>query len=43
MAAETQKDWAGDAQTASKDGEFKRDTNYVGDRIFASISNEALH
>ena len=42
MTAETQKDWAGDAQNASQDGEFKRDTNYVGDRIVASISNEAL-
>ena len=33
MTAETQKDWAGDAQNASKDGEFKRDTNYIDDRI----------
>ena len=32
MTAETQKDWAGDAQNASKDGEFKRDTNYIDDR-----------
>ena len=42
MTADTQKDWAGDAQNASKDGEFKRDTNYIGDRIVASISNETL-
>ena len=33
MTAGTQKDWAGDAQNASKDGEFKRDTNYIDDRI----------
>ena len=26
---ESQKDWAGDAQNASTDGEFKRDTNYI--------------
>ena len=44
MAAETQKDsqkdWAGDAQNASTDGEFKRDTNYIGDRIVASVTGE---
>ena len=40
MTAGTQKDWAGDAQNASKDGEFKRDTNYIGDRIVASTSGE---
>lgn len=37
---ESQKDWAGDAQNASKDGEFKRDTNYIGDRIVASVTSE---
>ena len=35
---QTPKDWAGDAQNASTDGEFKRDTNYIGDRILASVS-----
>ena len=44
MAAETQKDsqkdGAGDAQNASTDGEFKRDTNYIGDRIVASVTGE---
>lgn len=37
---ESQKDWAGDAQNASTDGEFKRDTNYIGDRIVASVTGE---
>ena len=44
MATKAQKDsqkgWAGDAQNASKDGEFKRDTNYIGDRIVASVTSE---
>ena len=43
MTTDAQKDWAGDAQNASTDGEFKRDTNYIGDRIVSSISNEASH
>ncbi|WP_276652069.1 glutathione S-transferase family protein [Corynebacterium vitaeruminis] len=30
-------DWAGDARNASPDGEFVRDTNYIGDRIVADI------
>ncbi len=38
MTADTQKDWAGDAQNASQDGEFKRDTNYINDRIVASAT-----
>lgn len=42
MIADSQKDWAGDAQNASTDGEFKRDTNYIGDRIVAETRNEAL-
>lgn len=37
---EPSKDWAGDAQNASTEGEFKRDTNYIGDRILASITSE---
>ena len=40
MTAGTQKDWAGDAQNASKDGEFKRDTNYIDDRIVASATGD---
>ncbi|AKK02946.1 glutathione S-transferase family protein [Corynebacterium epidermidicanis] len=31
-------DWAGDARNASPDGEFVRDTNYIEDRIVASVS-----
>lgn len=31
-------DWAGDAHNASPDGEFVRDTNYIEDRIVASVS-----
>ena len=38
---ETSTDWAGDAQNASTDGEFKRDTNYIGDRIVASVTGDA--
>lgn len=37
---ETSTDWAGDAQNASTDGEFKRDTNYIGDRIVASVTGD---
>ena len=37
---QTPKDWAGDAQNASTDGEFKRDTNYIGDRILASVTGD---
>lgn len=37
---DSQTDWAGDAQNASTDGEFKRDTNYIGDRIVASVTGE---
>lgn len=31
------KDWAGDAQNASPDGEYIRDTNYIEDRIVADV------
>lgn len=31
-------DWAGDAHNAATSGEFRRDTNYIGDRILASVS-----
>lgn len=31
-------DWAGDAQNAATSGEFRRDTNYIGDRILASVN-----
>lgn len=30
-------DWAGDAKNAATDGEFVRDTNYIADRIVASV------
>lgn len=38
MAATNDKDWAGDAKNASPDGEFIRDTNYIGDRISSQVS-----
>lgn len=31
-------EWAGDAQNASPDGEFVRDTNYISDRISAQVT-----
>lgn len=34
----TDEDWAGDAENASSDGEFVRDTNYIDDRITAAAS-----
>ncbi|SQG64531.1 glutathione S-transferase [Corynebacterium renale] len=35
--ATTNSDWAGDAQNASPDGEFVRDTTYIEDRIVADL------
>ena len=40
MAAENNKDWAGDAQNAATDGEFTRDTSYIADRVVASVTAE---
>ena len=34
------KDWAGDAQNAATNGEFERDTTYIGDRIVASVTGD---
>lgn len=36
-SASDNKDWAGAPQNASPDGEFVRDTNYITDRIVATV------
>ena len=40
MATNAQQDWAGAAQNAATDGEFKRDTTYIEDRIVASVTGD---
>lgn len=38
MSTGPDEDWTQDAHNASPDGEFIRDTNYIGDRVCAAVS-----